>query len=82
MTLKEKIAVYKEGFKAKAPQEAQDIMHRATSDLINSGIVEKAVGVGDTAPQFTLRNTDGADVSLATLTAKGPVVLMFYRGRW
>jgi hypothetical protein len=36
MTLKQKIEAYKEGFKKKAPQEAQEVMRRATNDLQNS----------------------------------------------
>lgn len=82
MTLKEKIDAYKEGFKAKAPREAQDLMHRATEDLKNSGIMDRTVKVGQEAPDFTLKNTDGGDVSLAALREKGLVVVTFYRGTW
>ena len=38
MSLKDKLDRLKEGFKSKAPQDAQEIMHRATEDLKNSGI--------------------------------------------
>lgn len=82
MTLKEKIDAYKEGFKAKAPQEAQDLMLRATEDLKNSPQMLNTVKVGDMAPDFTLKNTAGNDVALADLLDHGPVVLSFYRGRW
>ncbi len=34
------------------------------------------------APDFTLADQTGAKVSLATLTANGPAVLVFYRGFW
>lgn len=34
--------------------------------------------VGDKAPEFTLPNTDGRPVSLASLLAKGPVILAFF----
>lgn len=33
---------------------------------------------GDLAPDFTLPDQDGTDVSLSALLAKGPVVLFFY----
>ena len=82
MTLKEKIDAYKEGFKAKAPQEAQDLMHRATEALQNSPQMNNTVKVGDMAPDFTLKNTSGSEVSLSSLLDGGPVVLSFYRGRW
>ena len=34
------------------------------------------------APDFSLAAADGAPVSLAELRAKGPVVVVFYRGHW
>jgi len=82
MSLKVKLDKIKEGFKTKAPQDAQEIMHRATEDLKNSGIMDHVVKVGDEAPDFTLKNTEGQDVSLSTLLGDGPVVLTFYRGKW
>ena len=82
MSLKEKIDKLKEGFKTKAPRDAQEIMHRATEDLKNSGIMDHVVKVGDKAPDFSLKNTADQDVSLHTLLGEGPVVLTFYRGKW
>ena len=82
MTLKEKIDAYKEGFKKKVPQEAQEIMHRATNDLQNSPQMRNTIKVGDMAPDFSLKNTANSDVALSDLLDRGPVVLSFYRGRW
>jgi len=47
MSLKDKLDRLKEGFKSKAPQDAQEIMHRATKNLKNSGIMDHVVNVGD-----------------------------------
>ena len=82
MSLKDKLDKLKESFKTRAPQDAQEIMHRATEDLKNSGIMDHIVKVGDKAPDFTLKNTEGQDVSLSTLLGDGSVVLTFYRGKW
>ncbi len=82
MTLKQKIDAYKEGFKKKAPQAAQEIMHRATHDLQNSPQMLQTIKVGDMAPDFSLENTANGDVALSDLLDRGPVVLSFYRGRW
>jgi hypothetical protein len=82
MTLKQKIEAYKEGFKKKAPQEAQEIMHRATNDLQNSPQMINTIKVGDMAPDFSLKNTANNDMVLSDLLDRGPVVLNFYRGRW
>lgn len=38
--------------------------------------------VGDRAPNFKLKNAFGKKVSLASMTKKGPVILVFYRGGW
>jgi hypothetical protein len=82
MTLKQKIEAYKEGFKKKAPQEVQEIMHRATNDLQNSPQMINTIKVGDMAPDFSLKNTANNDMVLSDLLDRGPVVLSFYRGRW
>ena len=82
MSLKQKIDAYKEAFKTKAPQEAQDIMKRATEALQNSPQMNNTIKTGDMAPDFTLKNADNQDVDLGDLLSRGPVVLGFYRGRW
>jgi cytochrome oxidase Cu insertion factor (SCO1/SenC/PrrC family) len=39
-------------------------------------------GVGDAAPDFTLEDQRGRKVTLSEARARGPVVLVFYRGYW
>ncbi len=82
MRLQERLDARRKGFEAKAPKDVLEIMHRATEDLRKSGILEGAVRVGDKAPDFSLRNTSGQEITLTHLLSKGPVVLGFYRGRW
>jgi len=82
MKLQEKLDQYKKSFLDKAPPDVVAVMQRATRDLAGSGLVEKAVKVGDCAPDFTLENTAGEKVGLSGLLLKGPVVLTFYRGKW
>lgn len=43
---------------------------------------ERGPALGAEAPGFTLAALDGREVSLAGLTAEGPVVLVFFRGAW
>ena len=50
--------------------------------LRTSGAVEKALKVGDRAPNFTLANAIGKDVEFAELLKQGPAVMAFYRGGW
>jgi cytochrome oxidase Cu insertion factor (SCO1/SenC/PrrC family) len=42
----------------------------------------KTVGVGQTAPDFTLVDHQGRKVTLSDSRGKNPVVLVFYRGYW
>jgi len=82
MKLQEKLDALRRDFEKQVPPEALELMHRATDDLRNSGRMDRAVKVGDKAPDFTLRNTTGQEVSLSQLLSKGSVILGFYRGRW
>jgi hypothetical protein len=82
MLLEEKLATIREMAKTRQPPEVRAVMQKATEDLRASGIMDRVVKVGATAPDFTLPNVAGQPVSLAALRARGPVVLSFYRGRW
>jgi hypothetical protein len=82
MRLQEKLDAYRKSSETQVPREKLEIMHRATETLRDSGILERAVRVGDRAPNFSLKNTGGREVALEDLLLRGPVVLSFYRGRW
>ncbi|MGJ8723291.1 MAG: redoxin domain-containing protein [Roseibacillus sp.] len=47
-----------------------------------SGMLTKALNVGDKAPDFTLQNATGIEVTLSALLKDGPVILTWYRGSW
>lgn len=57
-------------------------LDRETEALLQSGISKNSLQVGQKAPDFTLPNATGGEVSLSSLIKKGPVVLSFYRGEW
>ncbi len=82
MTLQERLDTMREASKARIPPEARAIMQRSIDDLRASGIMERVVRVGQTAPDFTLPNAGSRPVSLQEQLARGPLVLSFYRGRW
>lgn len=82
MGLQEKLNVLRKKFEASAPKDALDIMHRATADLKKSGILENALNVGDTMPDFSLTNSEGQVVRPHDLLSGGPLILAFYRGKW
>lgn len=62
--------------------ERMALSERAVQDLLNSGIEQKTLPVGATAPEFTLNDASGRPVRSADLLALGPLVLDFFRGRW
>ncbi len=82
MKLQEKLNAVKKDFQAKAPKDAVAIIHKATEHLNNSGILDRAVKVGDNAPDFSLQDGTGGNIRLKGLLSQSPVVLSFYRGRW
>ena len=81
-TLAERLDRIREGFEGQAPAEALAVMHRATDDLANSGILDRVPKPGDELPPFELTDTEGNAVRSADLLANGPLVLTFYRGTW
>ena len=80
--LKQQIADFQKEMLPKIPPEIREVLVRTTEDQVKSGIAEKALKVGDKAPDFTLPNVRGEAVTLSHLLAKGPAVIAFYRGTW
>ncbi len=82
MSLKEQLDKKKADFNAKAPEEKKRIYQEGIDAVVATGILDKAIQVGDTAPDFTLKNALGKEVSLYSELKKGPIVLTWYRGGW
>jgi hypothetical protein len=82
MKLQERLDARRLQFEEKAPKETLDIMHRVTEDLRNSGIMDHILKIGDTAPDFELKNALGQPIQLRSLISDGPLVICFFRGKW
>lgn len=82
MDLQQSLDKLKERIEGRLPQGTVEIMHQATQDLIDSGIGDGVLKVGDKAPDFTLTNQDGEVISLDNLLQEGDAVITFYRGVW
>jgi peroxiredoxin/nucleoside-diphosphate-sugar epimerase len=54
---------------------------RLLQDLRDQG-AGKGLNIGDKAPDFTLEDATGKPVTLSEELAKGPVIIVFYRGEW
>ncbi|MGY3622783.1 peroxiredoxin-like family protein [Bradyrhizobium sp. USDA 10063] len=59
-----------------------EAVDRLVARLRENGGGENAPRPGDMMPLFVLPDEAGRLVSLESLTAEGPVVVMFYRGHW
>ena len=64
------------------PREILVEIGKFVQELAQSGIAERARGVGDRMPSFALPGVSGRMVSSGTLLAEGVMVLSFYRGIW
>lgn len=82
MTLGEELAARFEQGKASLPPETLEMYRNALATLADSGIADRALGEGDTAPDFELPDAFGDTVRLSDLLQAGPVILSFYRGQW
>lgn len=80
--LNQELRAFKEAFFPKIPPEIATQLGRGIEELVRSGIDRKSLKVGDVAPDFTLPNATGAEVSLYRTLAQGPAVIAFYRGAW
>jgi peroxiredoxin len=58
------------------------ISERAVEDLFTTGIEERILPVGATAPDFALKDSNGKTLRSADLLELGPLVIKFFRGRW
>ncbi len=58
------------------------IGEKAVEELFASGIEEKILPLGATAPEFALKDASGRLVRSSDLLALGPLVIKFFRGRW
>ena len=82
MPLQDTLDAMRASFESKLPSETVNTMHQATEELLQSGIMDRVLKVGDQAPQFSLPDHNGDMVSSADLLSKGPLVVGFYRGIW
>lgn len=69
-------------FAAQADPAIVKEIKKAVAHLASSGIMDGVLRVGERAPDFSLEDAEGKEVTLAGLRRQGPVVLTFYRGLW
>lgn len=79
--LQQKLADLRSRIEQLPPSFAAQI-HKGTTDLRASGIVERMLKAGQKAPDFSLKDQNGEVRTLASYLADGPLAISFYRGFW
>lgn len=82
MTLTEQLKERADASAATKPAEDLATLNNSVHEVEAAGIVNNALKVGDTAPDFALVDATGTTVRLTELLTAGPVVIAFYRGSW
>jgi peroxiredoxin len=81
-TLASELAAFAAALREQAPPAVLEAIERSTELLVQSGLTERALRLGDRAPDFMLHDAVGDLVDSRRLRSRGPVVLCFYRGAW
>jgi peroxiredoxin len=68
--------------RAMVPADRLAVFDRAADELLRSGTAERALKLGGPAPPFELPDGDGMLWRSEELLRGGPLVIVFYRGRW
>ncbi|MBZ5522980.1 MAG: AhpC/TSA family protein [Acidobacteriia bacterium] len=82
MPLKDQLEELTAKLRALVPSERLASIDRAVEELKSSGLAGRALKEGDQAPSFELPDGDGLIWLSTDLLQRGPLVLVFYRGRW
>ena len=81
-TLQETLADFQAQWRASVPAARAKVYDEDVAQLRASGLADRALNARVKAPDFTLPDVTGEDVTLSGLLARGPVVLLWYRGGW
>ena len=82
MSLNDQLEQMRQASWGKWPSQDRAIVERARDVLAHSDLIERALKVGDEAPNFSLQTSTRERIVLYDLLRSGPVVLTFYRGHW
>jgi peroxiredoxin len=81
-SLKSQLEARKTESLKKMPPEKSVAAQKAIDDIAASGMLSRAMKIGDKAPDFELGNASGERVKLSDYLKKGSVILTWYRGGW
>ena len=82
MSLNDQLDSLTAKLRAMVPAERLAVVDRFAENLVKSGLADRALKAVDLAPAFELPDGDGMLWRSEDLFRSGPLVLVFYRGRW
>ena len=82
MALRQELDALRAKFFASAPADEAEIIRRTDAALATQGIERRIPKPGGPMPSFSLPNVHGRTIDSAGLLAKGPLIVVFYRGGW
>jgi peroxiredoxin len=81
-SLREIFAERKELIAKYVPPETQAVHAQVILELKKQGLADRIFPAGSKAPDFDLQDHNGQLVSSQPLLSQGPLVVIFFRGRW
>lgn len=82
MHLKAVLAKIQNEMAEQLPSEILQAFGANLNELIEQKIDQKALTIGDQAPDISVLDTDGKEIKLYDLLKNGPVIINFFRGNW
>ena len=82
MHLKATLAKIQNEMAEQLPSEVLQAFGANLNELIEQKIDQKALTIGDQAPDISMLDTDGKEIKLYDLLKNAPVIINFFRGNW
>ena len=82
MKLNEKLQLIQKEMAQNIPVDILNAFGQSLQEMIEQNLEDRALKVGDIAPDFTLPDAEGLPVSLYDTLQHNAVIISFFRGNW
>lgn len=81
-SLNAQLLAFKSSAFDRADAQTVSALRQAEADARSDALKASPLGVGQKAPDFTLKDAEGKSHTLSQMIADGPVLLLFFKGGW